>query len=444
MSDGVIDRGFVRLSPTLHLTSGLLVSVFGVAIVFACVFKIEVIARGQGRIVPLSRVQAVQTEFTGTITAINVTNGAHVAKGDVLVKFDKIEANAELAAIRSERDELTVELARIGAMLQVLKLPMLEAEVYPLPNRTQLHLPPEFENVAGVIEQRHLLQAEIAEYAASLRSIRAREKTNALSSAVVQANIGRIDELIAIQRERLDNAKRLLDTGTSSRSSFLDVLQAAVDLENSRKIYLKELDQKEGEKAALEIERQLLISGLHKSHFERRSQIAARLSALGEKQKVASRKLAASEVRAPVSGMIDQLKIFTLGGVAQSGEELLRVVPDDIGIEVEAIFPNSDIGFLKPGQHASIRLEAFPSERFGYLKGRVTGISADSRDSGGNQWIYTVRIAPLQTYLPYGSAVLPLRPGMTAQVDVTTDKRRLISYFFAPIVETLENALGER
>ena len=391
----------------------------------------------------MSRVQVIQTEFAGTITAINVANGAHVSKGDMLVAFDKTQASADLGSIRSEKRHLHVELARIAAMLQILAMPLSEAEALS-PDQAQLLLPHGLVATTGVIEQQRLLKAGAAEYSASLRSIRAREKSNALASAVLQANVSKIDDLLAIQHERLNNARRLLENGTFSRSSYLDVHQASVELESNRKIYLKERDEKEGDNEALEIERQSLVAGLEKTNFERRSQIITRLDELREQERVASRKLAGSIIRAPVSGMIDQLKVFTLGGVAEASGELMRIVPDNIGIEVECDFSNTDIGFLKPGQSANIRLDAFPSERFGHIKGLVSGISADSKDVGHNQWAYTVRIAPLKTQLAYGSAGLPLRPGMTAEVDVTTDKRRLISYFFAPIVETFENALGER
>ena len=136
--------------------------------------------------------------------------------------------------------------------------------------------------------------------------------------------------------------------------------------------------------------------------------------------------------------------MFTIGGVAEAGTELLRVVPTEIAVEIEETFSNADIGFLAEGQQANIRLDAYPSERFGFLKAGVTDIAADSAEVADKQWAYIVRISPDQAFLTAGTDRFSLRPGMTATIDVTTDERRIISYFFAPIVRTIQDAMGER
>jgi len=122
----------------------------------------------------------------------------------------------------------------------------------------------------------------------------------------------------------------------------------------------------------------------------------------------------------------------------------MRIVPTDVAVEIESTFSNQDIGFMDIGQTANIGLDAYPSERFGFVKGQVVDIAADSTEVETGQWGYTVRVSPNSTALDAGAESLALRPGMTATVNVTTDKRRLISYFFAPIVDTVQNALGER
>ncbi len=91
-----------------------------------------------------------------------------------------------------------------------------------------------------------------------------------------------------------------------------------------------------------------------------------------------------------------------------------------------------------------MKLDSYPSERFGFLRGEVADIAADSTQVGEGQWGYVVRIAPRQSFQEAGSDQYSLRPGMTATVDVTTDERRIISYFFAPIMRTIQDAVGER
>lgn len=99
---------------------------------------------------------------------------------------------------------------------------------------------------------------------------------------------------------------------------------------------------------------------------------------------------------------------------------------------------------MQIGQTANIRLDAYPSERFGFVRGTVSDISADSTEVSEGKWGYVVRIEPDEAILRAGADTFSLRPGMTATIDVTTDTRRIISYFFAPIVRTIQDAMGER
>ena len=292
--------------------------------------------------------------------------------------------------------------------------------------------------------QRALLKSQISDLQTKLKQIGDREKATRKSEAVIHANSAGIKALLAIQAERLKKARKLLLLGASSRSAFLDVEQAYVELESQKAVFEKELDQKATERRSLSTERDRLITGARNRLLSRKTEIDARLAKLEEEVRAARRRLNASTLRAPVSGIVNQLKVFTVGGVAKAGEDLLRIVPSNVGIEIEGTFPNKDIGFLETGQRANIRFDAYPSERFGFVKGRVIDIAADSTKDQVGQWGYIVRVAPETRYLQAGKDRFPLRPGMTATVDVTTDKRRLITYFFAPIVRTIQDAMGER
>jgi len=430
-------------SPTLHATILFTILVFVAILVMSVVFKVEVVARGGGRVVPISRVQVVQPEFAGRIVAIHVRNGMSVTEGDILIELDPTAASSELGAIRAEQDRLLIELARHEAMVRTLGLDPNEADViseaqdfFVVP--TALHDQP------FAIEQLDLLRAEVTDYLASLTQISAREEASRRSEAVTTANINRVDAALDIQAQRLRTSEQLLQQGTTSRSAFLDVQQAFTELERERDIYLRELEQKVAERAALDAERRRMSADLRSSILDRKAQIDGRLATLAEEQRASERRLAAARLVAPASGVVDQLTVFTVGGVAEAAAELLRIVPTQAEIEIEGTFSNQDIGFMKVGQSANIRLDAYPSERFGFVRGTVTDIAADSTEVAEGQWGYVVRIEPNEAVLHAGSDTFPLRPGMTATIDVTTDSRRIISYFFAPIVRTIQDAMGER
>ncbi|MBM7068649.1 HlyD family type I secretion periplasmic adaptor subunit [Actibacterium sp. 188UL27-1] len=430
-------------SPTLHATVVFSIAVFIAILVMSFLFQVEVVARGQGRIVPVGRVQVVQPEFAGRITAIHAHNGMSVAQDQILIELDQTEALTELGTIKAEQDRLRIEMARLDTMVRALMGDPL-APSFAEGALADYTIPDELSGHPFAIEQRTLLVAEINDLLASMGQTQARETANLQSEKVTNANIARVAAALEFQRERLRNAEQLLQQGTASRASFLDVQQAFTELERERDVYLRELDQKMSERAALDSERRRIVADLRRTILDRKAEIDARLATLTEEDRAATRRVAAATLKAPVSGIVDQLSVFTVGGIADASAELLRVVPTETRVEIEATFSNQDIGFMDIGQPANIRLDAFPSERFGFVKGEVSDIAADSIELSEGQWGYIARIAPDQTHLTAGTDRYPLRPGMTATIDITTDKRRIISYFFAPIVRTIQDALGER
>lgn len=430
-------------SPTLHASIWFTILVFVAIVVMACIFKVEVVARGQGKVVPVSRVQVVQPEFDGKITAIHVRNGSEVRQGEVLIELDTTDAEAELNTITAEIKRLRIERARIAALVSGIDGSDIQSETFAADTLLSFA-----ENADTghdfYAEQSRLLSAEVDDLQAAMSQIAARITANDQSVFVTQANIERIEAAIVIQTERLEVAQGLLDRGTSSRSIFLDVQEAFTALEKEREVYLRELDQKRSQETSLLAEQRSIITAQRNQLLQRRSEIQARLATLEEQLRTAERRVIAARLTAPMDGVVDQLDIFTIGAVARGGEQILRVVPRDQDVEIEAIFTNSDIGFVVIGQQANINLDAYPSERFGFVTGVVSDVAADSTEVTEGSWAFEVRITPGENTLTSGSEKFSLRPGMTAAVDITTDERRLISYFFAPIIDSLQKSLGER
>jgi len=431
-------------SPTLHATIWFTICVFAAILAMSIIFQVEVVARGQGKVVPLGRVQVIQPEFDGKITAIYAQNGMRVERGDVLIDFDTTDAVAESNTIQAELRRLEIEDLRIEALLSV------PSSANPdTPTFAKLvmegFVPPETPNATSYFQdQKRLLVAEVADLQSSFQQIAARDLANDRSVDVTRANIARVDAAIIAQQERLEVAQGLLDRGASSRSAFVDATDVFTSLQAEKEIYLKEIDQKLSQKAALDAERRGVLASLSNQRLQRRSEISARSTTLKEQLRSAERRVQSGQLLAPVDGTIDQLSTFTIGGIASAGEELMRIVPSDQAVEIEAIFTNSDVGFLEIGQTANIKLDAFPAERFGYVEGLLKDVSADAVEISEGVWGFLIRVEPNEPTLVSGDSSFDLKPGMTATIDVITDERRIISYFFAPILRTIESSLGER
>ncbi len=176
-----------------------------------------------------------------------------------------------------------------------------------------------------------------------------------------------------------------------------------------------------------------------------------------------------TQLKAPISGTVQQLAVTTLGQVVTAGQPLMVVVPTDGPIEVEAQVQNKDIGFILPDQEAVVKIDAFPFTRYGSIEGRVVRVSRDAvddREAGGGSdavsvargqglnpvtgtqktqnLIFPVTVALSQTVIKADGKDVALTPGMTATVEIRTGRRRVIDYLLSPVRETTSTAGHER
>jgi hemolysin D len=172
-------------------------------------------------------------------------------------------------------------------------------------------------------------------------------------------------------------------------------------------------------------------------------------------------------LRASASGTVQALTITSIGQVLMPGEEVMRIVPDGADLEIEAYMPNRDIGFIKVGQEAVVKIESFPFTRYGSLPARVKRVSREaipepdaqqqeadparasrSTLAAGAQrvqnLVFPVTLALERTTIVADGAEIPVRNGMAVTVEVKTGQRRIIDYIFSPLVEVASTAMKER
>jgi hemolysin D len=172
-------------------------------------------------------------------------------------------------------------------------------------------------------------------------------------------------------------------------------------------------------------------------------------------------------IRSPISGTVLGLTVTTRHQVLTSGEELMRIVPDGAALEIECYAQNKDIGFVKKGQKAIVKIEAFPFTRFGVLDATVTRVAHDAipepdasamegnparpvKNSyfGGGQrtqnLVFPVTLRADQAFMAVDGEEIPLTPGMGVTVEIKTGKRRILEYLFSPLIEVASRAMKER
>lgn len=147
---------------------------------------------------------------------------------------------------------------------------------------------------------------------------------------------------------------------------------------------------------------------------------------------------------APVDGVVQQLKTHTIGGVVTPAEVLMEIVPDTHRLEAEVMIPNKDIGFVRKGQKAVVKLETFLFTRYGAIGGRIKTISTDAVADKRLGLAYPARVALDRTSMMVDGRKVQLTPGMAATVEVTTGRRRVIAFVLAPLLRYGKESFHER
>jgi len=180
----------------------------------------------------------------------------------------------------------------------------------------------------------------------------------------------------------------------------------------------------------------------------------------------ADQKLEQQLLRAPVEGTVQQLAVHSIGGVVTPAQQVMMIVPDDSRLEVEAMVPNRDIGFVSPDQDAQVKIDTFNFTRYGLVHGKVVTVShdaivrdkpqdrsnptknqtalTDTSEPQGQEFVYAAEIALDQTKLDVEGKLVELSPGMAVTVEIKTGSRRVIEYLLSPLLRYKQESLRER
>ncbi|MCP5199488.1 MAG: HlyD family type I secretion periplasmic adaptor subunit [Gammaproteobacteria bacterium] len=172
--------------------------------------------------------------------------------------------------------------------------------------------------------------------------------------------------------------------------------------------------------------------------------VESRLESYAEEIAKAERRVALQRLTAPVAGTVQQLAVHTVGGVVTEAQPVMLIVPDDAPIEVEAMVENKDIGFVREGQEAAVKVETFNFTKYGYLTGRVRKVSRDAVADPEHGLHYLAHVALDSTTMRIDGHAVALEPGMAVSVEVKMGKRRVIEFLLSPLLRYRQESWRER
>lgn len=420
-----------QLPLSKHLLLVAITTFFILFVVWANIANLDEVTRGDGKIIPSSDVQALQSLDPGIVEEFLVKEGDFVEEGQVLVRLRDIEAASDLGANRARYLGLLAAITRLQAEAE-------GKETVEFPDEVKKEAP---ESVAEEINsfRANMLQLAGQENVLEKQLTQREQELDELNS-----RIGDLKGVIHLQRKEMNLIKPLVEKGSAPKLELLQLqrgIQERVSELNGLKSSLPRA------KSAIEEANARMEEIQQTAKTEAQTELAAKLTELNEIRERLSgleERKVRKEMKSPVSGTIQEITVSTVGGVVRAGEDLIKIVPKDDQLIVEARVKPSDRAFIYPGQPAVIKITAYDFSIYGGLKGELLDISADTiEDDQGNPF-YRVRLRTHETELKRKGEVLPIIPGMVTSVDILTGQKTVMQYLLKPFVKTLDNAMNER
>lgn len=401
--------------------------VFVALIVWAAFAKIDEVTRGEGRVIPSSQLQIVQSLDGGVVEEILVREGEIVERGQVMVRIDPTRY---ISSFRENRVQYLALLAKAARLRSISEGKPFEP-------------PPEVVEGAPkvAIQEEALYESSRAELEAELAIARQQTAQRNQELREARARLSQASQSLALADQELKVTRPLLASGAVSEVELLRLERDVSNLRGERNQASAQIARIES--SILESERKLQDVELTFRNAARTelSDTMAKLNSLSEGSAALQDRVDKAEVRSPMHGTVKRLLVNTIGGVVQPGKEVAEVVPLDEALLLEARIKPQDIAFLRPGQDALVKFTAYDFAIYGGLEATVDHIGADTvTDDKGNAF-YVIRVRTKASSLGEN---LPIIPGMVAQVDVLTGKKTILDYLLKPVLRAKANALTER
>jgi membrane fusion protein, adhesin transport system len=414
-----------------HLLLWLCVLALGAFLAWAWVFRLDIVSVADGEVIPRSRIQVIQHLEGGIVHEIQVREGERVEPGQPLMTLEQVFSGAGVGELQARLTALRVEIAALEAQAANLTAPIFSDEL----RRNQPELVEQASSLFRVTVARH--QSDVT---AQRELVRQREH----ELAEISARIKNSQENLKLVQEQVSLSEELLRDNLTTQHRHLGHLREAGELRGRIE---EDASAQAAARAALSEARIKLerIGNIYQESVETRLREARQQQ---EETVQRLRRLADSldrtVIRSPVEGIVKSLYVATLGGVVQPGQTVADIVPSEDRLIIEARLSIADIGHVRVGQRAAVRLAGRESAIFGKLPGIVTHVAPDVTRSPNGRVFYLVRVETEEDHFSSGEARYHLFPGMAMMVYIHTGTRTVMQYLLEPFTARFAGALQER
>ncbi|MEQ6289773.1 HlyD family type I secretion periplasmic adaptor subunit [Vogesella sp. GCM10023246] len=412
--------------PRLFLwTIGLFITV---ALLWSALATIDEVARGEGKVVPTSQIQHLQSLDGGVVSKILVKEGDIVERGQLLLQVDNTRFVSSLNENQSQSLSLQAKAARLRALS--------DGKPFELPAQVTQQAP----DIAN--QEMDLYRSKQMELDANVSIARQQltQRTQELNEA--RARRDQAAQGLELTQQELNVTRPLLKSGAVSEVDILRLERDVSRYRGERDMANAQIPKIQSAIAEASRKIQEVELTFRNQASTELSETMGKLGTLGAGSTALQDKVRLSEVRSPVRGEVKRLLVNTVGGVVQPGRDIMEIVPLDDTLLIETKISPRDIAFLRPGQDVFVRFTAYDSTIYGGLKGVLDQIGADSiTDEKGNTF-YVVKVKTDSAHL--SEKKLPIKPGMVAEVDIITGHKSVLNYLLKPVLRAKAQALSER
>ena len=438
-------------SPIGRAIGASLIALFVLALVWATLGHVDIVATATGKIIPTGHSKVIQPFETGVVRAILVANGQNVNTGDVLIELDFTINEGETNHLRGDLQSAQLDIARLRAALVDTDDPL-----------SAFH-PPEGANPALIAIQRQFLMAQVTEHRAKIAALDGQRAQKEAELATISATVDKLEAVIPTIEERVNIRKTLSEYG--SKLQYFEVLQQLTESQQERLVQKSHLKEARAAVAAIIETRGQTNAEYRRTLFGDLTEAERKAAGLSADLSKAEQRTKLQQLTAPVSGMVQQLAVYTVGGVVTPAQSLMVIVPSDSQLEIEAMVSNHDVGFVHAGDQVEIKVDTFDFTRYGLLHGQVLSISSDAivRDANGDksndkqagstsatsepkgqELTYAARISVDRARMQVEDKMVNLSPGMAVTAEIKTGSRRIIGYLLSPLMKYKQESLRER
>ncbi|MGF6177888.1 HlyD family type I secretion periplasmic adaptor subunit [Ensifer sp. 4252] len=413
------------------LVIGLLISSF---VAWAAIAEVDEIARGEGKVIPVSKTQIIQSSEPGIVREIAVQPGQVVRRGDLILRLDDTASGSSLGELEAKGRSLRAQIARLA---------LEETGAYD----AKYKCPDDITKVAPAIcaNEEQLLQAKAGNFNNKLSVMQAREGQRQKELAEAAANIARLTESLQLSEQEQGMLAPMIKRKLVAQTEVLRVEKELTDTRGQLALWKESVGKLEAALREATLQVTELSLQLKQEALAEKTEALSQLSVIEETIRGASSRVANTDIRSPVDGIINTLDVNTVGAYVTPGGVIAGVVPTSEILLVEARLSPRDVAFVRAGQPALIKVSAYDFSIYGGLGGVVETISADSLvDQNNGETYYLVRVKTDTAALVKDGREYAIMPGMIASVDIMTGKKTILAYLMKPINKAREEALRER